>query len=157
MQEQKPLATSWADGFMNLDENAYDPALKVYAIYPICRRRCLSLRAKAAQFLRLSAGERLWPDQALASVLHACSAASQEMEHEQDQANNQGNVNESRGYMECEKSEQPKNNQNCGDYPKHVFISFSLSAGTSAIPFSRTARMLFRVPEKQSTVITLAT
>jgi len=37
------------------------------------------------------------------------------MQHEQYQAHHQGNVNESRGYVEGEKSEQPQNNQNCGD------------------------------------------
>ena len=44
-------------------------------------------------------------------------------------------MNESDGYVKCEKSKQPKNDQNCGDYPKHVFISLLLSAGTSAISF----------------------
>jgi len=37
------------------------------------------------------------------------------MKHNQYQAHNQGNVNESGGYVKCEKSKQPKNNQNCGD------------------------------------------
>jgi hypothetical protein len=45
------------------------------------------------------------------------------MQQEQYQTDNQHNVDESAGYVECEKSEQPKNNQNCGDYSKHVFIS----------------------------------
>jgi len=38
-------------------------------------------------------------------------------------------VNESGGYVERKKSKQPKNNQDRGDYPKHVFISLLLSAG----------------------------
>jgi|SRR5580704_4075238 hypothetical protein len=33
------------------------------------------------------------------------------MQHEQYQTDNQHNVDESAGYVECEKSEQPKNNQ----------------------------------------------
>jgi hypothetical protein len=56
-------------------------------------------------------------------------------------------VNESTGYVKCEKSKQPKNNQNCGDYRKHVFISFLLSARTSAISFFRIALMSLRVRE----------
>jgi hypothetical protein len=56
-------------------------------------------------------------------------------------------VNESGGYVKCEKSKQPKNNQNCGDYPKHVFITLLLSAKTSAISFFRTALMPLRVQE----------
>jgi hypothetical protein len=54
-------------------------------------------------------------------------------------------VNESGGYMKRKKSKQPKNNQNSGDYPKHVFISLFLSARTSAISFFRTALMPLRV------------
>jgi hypothetical protein len=52
------------------------------------------------------------PDLALASVLHACWAASHEMQHKEYQAHNQGNVNESGSYVKCEKPKQPKNNQN---------------------------------------------
>jgi hypothetical protein len=33
-------------------------------------------------------------------------------------------MNEGAGYMECQKSEQPENNQDCRHNPKHVFISF---------------------------------
>jgi hypothetical protein len=50
-------------------------------------------------------------------------------------------VDESGSYVEREKSEQPKNNQNCGDDPKHVFISLMLSEATSTISFFRKARM----------------
>jgi len=53
------------------------------------------------------------------------------MQHEQYQTDNQHNVDESAGYVECEKSEQPKNNQHCGNYTKHVFISLLLSASLS--------------------------
>jgi hypothetical protein len=45
------------------------------------------------------------------------------MQNKQNQADQQGDVNESGGYVKCKKSKQPKNDQNCGDYPKHVFIS----------------------------------
>jgi hypothetical protein len=45
------------------------------------------------------------------------------MQHKQYQAHNQGRVNESGGYVKREKSKQPKNNQNYGDYSKHVFLS----------------------------------
>jgi hypothetical protein len=55
------------------------------------------------------------------------------MQHEQNQSHNQSNVNESRGYMKCEKSEQPKNDQDCGDYSKHVFISLFPVENKSAI------------------------
>jgi hypothetical protein len=33
-------------------------------------------------------------------------------------------VDESCGNVKRKKSEQPKNDQNCSDYPKHVFNSF---------------------------------
>jgi hypothetical protein len=45
------------------------------------------------------------------------------MQHEQNQTHNQGNVNEGAGHVKCEKPKQPKNDQDCGDYSKHVFIS----------------------------------
>jgi hypothetical protein len=66
------------------------------------------------------------------------------MQYEQDQADDQGRVNEGGGYVKCEKSKQPKNNQNCSDYPKHVFISLFPGAKTCALMFSPTAGMLFR-------------
>jgi len=37
-------------------------------------------------------------------------------------------VDESRSNVKCKKSEQPKNDQNCSDYPKHVFNSFHRKA-----------------------------
>jgi hypothetical protein len=37
------------------------------------------------------------------------------MEDEQYETHNEGDVNESTGNVECEKSQQPKNNENCGD------------------------------------------
>jgi hypothetical protein len=65
------------------------------------------------------------------------------MQHKQYQTHNQDNVNESRGYVEGEKSKQPKNDQNGGEYPKHVFISLHLSTRTSAISFFPAALMPF--------------
>ena len=50
------------------------------------------------------------------------------MQDEQYQAYNQGNVNETSGYAKREISKQPKNDQNRGDYPKHIFISRRLDA-----------------------------
>jgi len=44
------------------------------------------------------------------------------MQHEQDQAHDEDDVNETGGYVKCEKSEQPENDQNCGDDPKHVHL-----------------------------------
>jgi hypothetical protein len=52
---------------------------------------------------------------------------SDEMQHEQYQAHNQGDVNETGGDMECEKSKQPEHNQHCGDDSQHVFLSLLLS------------------------------
>jgi hypothetical protein len=51
----------------------------------------------------------------LADVLYPCGAASHEMQHKQYQAHDENNVNESGRYVKCEKSKQPKNNQNGGD------------------------------------------
>jgi hypothetical protein len=129
-------------------EHAYDPSLNLNASYPVCARRCLSLRANSAQFpISLPPEQGLSPDLAFVSVLDACCAASQEMQQEQYQAHNQGHVNESGGYVKCEKSKQPENKQNCGDYPKHVFISLLLCPKTSAISCSRTVLMPLRVRE----------
>jgi hypothetical protein len=55
------------------------------------------------------------------------------MQHEQYQPYHQGNVNKSAGYVKCEEPKQPKNDQDCGDYPKHVVISLFLIARTAAI------------------------
>jgi hypothetical protein len=55
------------------------------------------------------------------------------VQHEQYQPHNQSNVNEGAGDVKCEKTKQPENDQNCGDKPKHVFISLFLSAITAAM------------------------
>jgi hypothetical protein len=67
------------------------------------------------------------------------------MQHKQYQSHNQDNVNESCCYVKCEKTKQPKNDQNCGEYPKHVFISLFSGARTSAISSTPTALMAFHV------------
>jgi hypothetical protein len=69
------------------------------------------------------------------------------MQDKQYQAYNQGSMNESGGNMEREKSEQPKNDQNGGDYSKHFFISLCLGARASAISFFQTALIPLRVQE----------
>jgi hypothetical protein len=69
------------------------------------------------------------------------------MHHKQYQAHNQGNVNKRGGYVKCEEPKQPENDQNCGDYPQHFFISSLLSAGTSAISSSQSAAMPHHVRE----------
>jgi len=43
---------------------------------------------------------------------------------EEHDSHNQNDVDESRSYMKRKKSEQPKNDQNCSEHPKHVFNSF---------------------------------
>ena len=50
------------------------------------------------------------------------------MHQEQDQAYNQGYVDETTGHAKREISQQPENNQYSGDYPKHIFISRRLDA-----------------------------
>lgn len=69
------------------------------------------------------------------------------MQEKQYDANNQGHMNESGGYVKCEESKQPKNDQNCSDYPKHVFVSLFLRERTPAIMFPLTAVMIVRVRE----------
>jgi hypothetical protein len=54
-------------------------------------------------------------------------------------------MDETGGYVKCEKAEQPKNNQNCGDYPKHVFFSLSLSTRTTSVNFFQAFLMLLRM------------
>ena len=44
------------------------------------------------------------------------------MNHEQYQPHNQDNVNEASSHVKCEEPKQPKNDQNCGDYPKHFHL-----------------------------------
>jgi hypothetical protein len=84
------------------------------------------------------------------AVLGACCAASDKMQHEQDKSHHQGEVNEGGGQVKCEKSQQPENDQNCGDYPKHVSIPLRLSAKTSECLVSRTASMPLRVRENSA-------
>jgi hypothetical protein len=58
------------------------------------------------------------------------------MQHEQNQTDNQSNVNESTSHVKCEKPKQPKNDQDCGDYSKHVFISlFPIEKGPAIACF----------------------
>jgi hypothetical protein len=64
--------------------------------------------------------------------LRVGAAASQKMKQEQNQADDQDNVNETRRYVKCEKSEQPEDDQNCGEYPKHFFISLLPGVRSSA-------------------------
>src|SRR5579871_6855167 len=49
------------------------------------------------------------------------------MHYEQDDADDEGDVNEGGGYVKCEKSQQPKNDQYYGNYRKHNFISPAFS------------------------------
>jgi hypothetical protein len=58
------------------------------------------------------------------------------MHHKQYQTHNQGDVNESAGYVKCEKPKQPKNNQDCGDDSEHVFISLRFCARTAILSLS---------------------
>jgi hypothetical protein len=51
----------------------------------------------------------------VAGALYAGGTASREMHDEQYQAHNQGHMNERGAYVKREKSQQPKNDQNCGD------------------------------------------
>jgi hypothetical protein len=50
------------------------------------------------------------------------------MQHKQYQAHDQGNMNESRRYVKCEESKQPKKNQDNGNDREHVFISLLVRA-----------------------------
>jgi len=77
-----------------------------------------------AQFpMNFASAQRLSAGLDFAGVLDSCWAASHEMQHKQYQPHDQGNMNERGGYVKCEEPKQPKNDQNCGDYPKHLFIS----------------------------------
>jgi hypothetical protein len=64
------------------------------------------------------------------------------MQQEQNQADHQDDVDQACGYVKREKPKQPENDEDCGDYPKHVFISWLPGAGTSAMLRLRTALML---------------
>src|SRR5580692_3842998 len=54
--------------------------------------------------------------------LCAGAAAAQKVEQQHDQANDQDDVNQAAGDVEREKPQQPKNDQNCGDYPEHFLF-----------------------------------
>ena len=69
------------------------------------------------------------------------------MENEKHDTHEKHDVNESSGDVKREKPEQPKNDQDCGDYSKHFFISIFPSKKTSAISFFRIALMLRRARE----------
>jgi hypothetical protein len=72
------------------------------------------------------------------------------MQQEQDQTDDQDNVDEAGGYMKCEKSEQPKHDENRSDYPKHFFISLPPGAGTSARLKWRGSRMIEAVRKNRA-------
>jgi len=41
------------------------------------------------------------------------------MHRKHDEAHDERNVNQAAGYVKREKPKQPKNNQNCSEYPQH--------------------------------------
>lgn len=49
---------------------------------------------------------------------------------------NQGDVDESRCNVKRKKSQQPKNDQNCCEYPKHVFNSLYRKVSANQKPVS---------------------
>jgi hypothetical protein len=68
------------------------------------------LRGDAAEFsVNLSPGRRISLRPAGTGGLNGCCAASEEMDQEQDQTDNQDNVNKTRSYVKCEKPKQPEN------------------------------------------------
>jgi hypothetical protein len=48
-------------------------------------------------------------------LLRCGASTSQQMENEQHDAHEEGDVNESGGNVKCEITKQPKHDQNCGD------------------------------------------
>jgi hypothetical protein len=62
--------------------------------------------------------------------LRAYGGLPHQIQHDQYDAHKQRNLNENGIFVNCEKSQQPENNRNRGDYPKHDFISLLPSAGT---------------------------
>jgi hypothetical protein len=72
------------------------------------------------------------------------------MQHQQDQTDDQHNVDEAGGYVKCEKSEQPENDEDRGDYPKHFFISLPPDGGTSATFKWRGSRMIEAVRKNRA-------
>ena len=78
--------------------------------------------AQAVRYFRSSTFENcpthLKRDQTLSEstgYLRSGASASQEMKDEQHETYDEGNVNEPSGNVKCKKSQQPKNNENCGD------------------------------------------
>src|SRR4029077_903078 len=114
----------------------------------MCSSLLLAARQPGTMPGHFSPNQRFSPVLEVASVLDSGGTASHEVQHKQDQADDQGRVNEGGGYVKCEKSKQPKNNQNCSDYPKHVLLSLLLTARISTISFRRTAHMPLRVGEQ---------
>jgi hypothetical protein len=54
------------------------------------------------------------------------------MKNKQYEPYYQNDVNESGGYVEGEKTQQPKNDQNCGNNPKHVVVSLAVKCSNAA-------------------------
>jgi hypothetical protein len=81
-----------------------------------------------------AAGAIQWTD---AFYLRAGGTAAQKVEQQHDQADDENDVNQAAGDVKREKPEQPKNDQNCGDYPKHFFFSLLPGARGSASWFTR--------------------
>jgi len=69
--------------------------------------------------------------------LGAGGTAAQKVEQQHDQADDENDVNQAAGDVKREKPKQPKNDQNCGDYPKHFFFSLLPGARGSAGWFVR--------------------
>jgi len=49
------------------------------------------------------------------------------VKQQHDQADHQNDVNEAAGNVKCEKAQQPKNDQNRGDYPEHFLFLLASS------------------------------
>jgi hypothetical protein len=63
----------------------------------------------------LNAGEPL--DESPASAL---CGASDEVQHEQDEPDDEDKVDHGGGDVERQKTQQPENNKNCGNHSKHM-------------------------------------
>jgi hypothetical protein len=80
-------------------------------------------------------------------------------------SHNQDEVDESRSNVKRKKSEQPKNDQNCSEYPKHVFDSFcrKVPADQKPIPHAQHGSpllaglvlLLIMVPDQKSKICSL--
>jgi hypothetical protein len=145
MKEQNPLATSSAADFTYLNKCANQPAFYLDVSNPhICPQPSLRACELGTMFYQPVVETCHSADLELAGDLDSGRTASQEVQHKQDQADNQRHVNESGGYVKCEKPKQPENNENCSDYPKHLFISMFLCAKTRAVIFPPAVVMLIR-------------